>query len=133
MSVHMTHKVAAHRIFLPFLTDSVQQMLKLHWMMDAQFQGYRQVLGVGCDESNWILSSQVAEVLFAGTWRARLIGSDAFSETGHTRVAMYLLWSMYMFGNVLSHPWIGLSYNAYMFVCKPSTPFCVLHNYGLPV
>jgi hypothetical protein len=68
MSVHMPHKVEAHRIFLTLLTESVQQMLKLHRMMDAVF----------------------AEAVFAGTWRARLIGSDAFSETGHTRCAMYL-------------------------------------------
>jgi hypothetical protein len=38
MSVHMTHKVEARRMFLTLLTDSVQQMLKLHRMMDAQFQ-----------------------------------------------------------------------------------------------
>jgi hypothetical protein len=90
MSVHMPHKVEDHRIFLTILTDSVQQIFKLHRMMDAQFQRYRGVLGTGCDESNWILSSQFAEAVSAGTWRARLIGSDAFSETGHTRCAMYL-------------------------------------------
>jgi hypothetical protein len=90
MSVHMTHKVAARWIFLTLLFDSVQQMLKPHRMMDIQFQRYQQVLGVGCDESNWIFSSQFAEAVFAGTWWARLIGSDAFSETGHTIVAMYL-------------------------------------------
>jgi hypothetical protein len=90
MSVHMTHKAAARRIFLTLLTDSVQQMLNLHWMMDAQFQRYQQVLGVGCDESNCILSNKFAEAVFAGTWRAILIGSNAFSETGHTRVSMYL-------------------------------------------
>jgi hypothetical protein len=67
ISVHMTHKVAAHQMFLTLLTDSVPQMLKLHRMMDAQFQRYRKVLGVRCDESNWILSSQFAEALFAGT------------------------------------------------------------------
>jgi hypothetical protein len=90
MSVHLTHKAAAHRIFLTLLTDSVQQMLKLHRMMDAQFQRYRKVLGVGYDESNCILSSHFAEAVFAGTWRAILIGSATFSETDHTRVAMYL-------------------------------------------
>jgi hypothetical protein len=81
MSVHTPHKVEAHRIFLTLLMDSVQQMLKLHRMMDAHFQRYRGVLGTGCNESNWILSSQFAEAVFAGTWRAILIGSDAFSET----------------------------------------------------
>jgi hypothetical protein len=35
------------------------------------------------------LSSQFAEAMFAGTWRAILIGSDDLSETGHTRVVMY--------------------------------------------
>jgi hypothetical protein len=88
MSVHMTHKVESHRIFLTLLTDLVQQMLKLHRMMDAQFQRYRQVLGVGCEKSNWLLSSQFSEAVFAGTWRAILTGVDAFSETYHTRVAI---------------------------------------------
>jgi hypothetical protein len=32
-----------------------------------------------------MLSSQ-----FVGTWRVRFIGYDIFSETGHTRCAMYL-------------------------------------------
>jgi hypothetical protein len=82
MSVHMTHKVAAHRIFLTLPTDSVQKMLKLHRTMDAQFQRYQQVLGLG--ESNWMLSIQFSEAMFAGTWRAILIGSDTFSATGHT-------------------------------------------------
>jgi hypothetical protein len=35
----MAHKVEAHRIFLTLLTDSVQHMLKLHRMMEAQFFG----------------------------------------------------------------------------------------------
>jgi hypothetical protein len=91
MSVHMTHKVEAHRIFLTFLTDSVQHMLKLHRMMEAQFFRYRSVLGTGCHDGNGILASHFAEAVFAGTWRARLIGADAFKETGHNRCAMYLL------------------------------------------
>jgi hypothetical protein len=33
-----------------------------------------------------------------------------------------------MYCNILSCLWIGLSYNAYMFVCKSSTHFCVLHD-----
>jgi hypothetical protein len=90
MSVHMTHKVEAHRIFLTLLTDSVQHMLKLHRMMEAQFFRYHSVLGIGCDDGNWILASQFAEAVFAGTWRARLLGADAFKETGQTRCAMYL-------------------------------------------
>jgi hypothetical protein len=65
-------------------------MLKLHGMMDTQFLRYRTVLGKACDDGNWILSIQVAEAVFAGTRRARLIGLDAFSETDHTRCAMYL-------------------------------------------
>jgi hypothetical protein len=36
------------------------------------------------------VSSHFAEAVLPGTWRARRIGSDVFSETGHTRVAMYL-------------------------------------------
>jgi hypothetical protein len=90
MSVHMPQKVEVHRFFLILLMDSVQQMLKLHRTMDAQFQRYRSVLGIGCDKSNWSLSSQFAEAVFAGTWRNRLGGSDALGETGHTRCAMYL-------------------------------------------
>jgi hypothetical protein len=46
-SVHMTHNVEASRIFLNFLTDSVQRMMKLHRMIDAQFFRYRSVLGTG--------------------------------------------------------------------------------------
>jgi hypothetical protein len=90
MSVHMTHNVEAHRIFLTFLTDSVQHMLKLHRMMEAQFLRYRSVFGTGCDDGNWIFASQFVEAMFPGTWRARLIGAGAFKETGQTRCAMYL-------------------------------------------
>jgi hypothetical protein len=50
MSVHMMHNVEAHRIFLTLLTDSVQHMLKLHPMMEAQFFQYCSVLGTGCDD-----------------------------------------------------------------------------------
>jgi hypothetical protein len=59
-------------------------------MMDVRFLQYHTVLGAGCDEGNWILSCQFAEAVFAGTWRARLTGLDAFSETGHARCAAYL-------------------------------------------
>jgi hypothetical protein len=90
MSVHMTQKVEAHRIFLTFLTDLVQHMLKLHRMMEAQFFWYHSVLGTWCDDGNCILASQFAEAVLAGTWRGRLIGADAFKEAGHTRCAMYL-------------------------------------------
>jgi hypothetical protein len=86
----MMHKVEPHRIFLTLLTDSMQHLLKLHRMMEAQFFRYRSVLGTGCDDGNWIFSSQFAEAVFAGTWRARFIGADAFKETGHTRCDMYL-------------------------------------------
>jgi hypothetical protein len=68
----------------------VQQLLKLHRVMDCQFLRYSTVLGIACDKGNWILSCQFAEAVFDGTWRARLIGSDAFSESGHVRCAMYL-------------------------------------------
>jgi hypothetical protein len=78
MIVHMMHKVDAHRVFLTLLTDSVQHMLKLHRMMEVQFSRYRSVLGTGCDDDNWMLASQCAKAVFAGTWRAILIGTDAF-------------------------------------------------------
>jgi hypothetical protein len=90
MMVHLAHKGTAHQIFLNFLTESVQQLLKLHIMMDCQFLCYHTVLSVACDEGNWILSCKFAEAVFTGTCRARLIGSDAFSESGHVRCAMYL-------------------------------------------
>jgi hypothetical protein len=77
MSVHMNHEVAAHIIFHTLLKESAHQMMKLHRTIDAQFQRYRQVLGVRYDDSNWSLSSQFAEVVFSGTWRAILIFSDA--------------------------------------------------------
>jgi hypothetical protein len=67
MMVHLAHKGTAHRIFLTLLTESVQQLLKLHRMMDCQFLRYFTVLGVACDEGNWILSCQFAEAVFAGT------------------------------------------------------------------
>jgi hypothetical protein len=60
--------------------------------MDCQFIQYRTVLGSRYDEGNWILSVQFAEAVFLGTWRARLIGANTFSESGHTCCALYL-WS----------------------------------------
>jgi hypothetical protein len=83
MSAHMTHKAVAHPIIPTLLMGSIQQILKLHRVMDAQ-------VGVGCDEGNFILRNQFAEAGFAGTRRDRIIGSDAFSEKGHTIVSMYL-------------------------------------------
>jgi hypothetical protein len=85
MGVHLVHKTVAHRIFHTSLTDSVQQMLKLHRMMDGQFLQYR---------GNWILSGPFSEAVFSGTWRARLIGDDAFCETGHMCCDLYLLASL---------------------------------------
>jgi hypothetical protein len=67
MLVYLGHKHNAHRIFLTLLTDSVQQMLKLHCMMDIQCMRYQTVLGMACNEGNWILSSQFAEAVFTGT------------------------------------------------------------------
>jgi hypothetical protein len=46
MMVHLAHKGTAHCIFLTLLTESVQQLLKLHRMMDCQFLRYRTVLGI---------------------------------------------------------------------------------------
>jgi hypothetical protein len=62
MLVHLVHKGTAHCIFLTLLTDYVQHTLKLHRMMDGQFLRYCTVLRAGCDECNWILSCQFAEV-----------------------------------------------------------------------
>jgi hypothetical protein len=53
-----------------------------------------------------------AEAVFAGTWRARLIRSDASSESGHVRCAMYLWVALqthrvlqgYIELNFISHP-----------------------------
>jgi hypothetical protein len=76
--------------FTILLTYSVHQMLKLHHVMDSQFLRYHTVLGAACEDGNGIIISQFAEAVLAGTLRARLIGADAFSETGHTRCAVYL-------------------------------------------
>jgi hypothetical protein len=90
VNVNTTQKLEAHRIFLTLLRDSVQHMLKLHRMMDGQFMRYRNILGASSDESHWNFRNHFAETVFAGTWRAILTGSDDFSETWHTRCAMYL-------------------------------------------
>jgi hypothetical protein len=90
MSVHVTHNVEAHWIFLTLLTDLVQHILKLHRTMEAQLLRYHSVLGTGCDGGNWILANQIAEAVFAWTWRARLIWDGAFKETVHTQCAMYV-------------------------------------------
>jgi hypothetical protein len=100
MSVHMTHQFEADRVFLTLLTEPVQHMLKLHRMMEAQFWRFHSVLGTGCHDGNWILDSQFAEAVLAGTWRARLIGVDAFKKTGHTRCAMYF-WAALQMHRVL--------------------------------
>jgi hypothetical protein len=112
MMVHLAHKGTTHRILLTLLTESVQQLLKLHRMMDCQFLRYRTVLGLACDEGNWILSCQFAEAFFAGTWRDQMIGSDALSESGHVRCAMYLWTALqthrvlqgYIELNFIAHP-----------------------------
>jgi hypothetical protein len=100
MGVYLVHKPDAQRIFRTLLTDYVQQMLKLHRMMDDQFLWHRTVLGSGCGEGNWILSGQFVEAVISGTWRATLIGADEFSETGHTRCALYL-WAALQTNRVL--------------------------------
>jgi hypothetical protein len=112
MMVHLAHKGAAHQNFLTLLAESVQQLLKLHRMKDCQFLRYPTVLGIACDEGNWILSCQFAEAVFSGTWRARLIGSESFSEYGHVRCAMYMgavlqthrVLQGYIELNFISHP-----------------------------
>jgi hypothetical protein len=73
------------------------------------------VLGTGCDEGNLILSCKFSEAVFAGTWRARLIGSDVFSELGHVRCAMYRWAALqthrflkgYIELDFVSHPEVG--------------------------
>jgi hypothetical protein len=49
-----------------------------------------------------MLSSQFAEAVFSETWKAILIGSDAFGETVHTRVAIYL-WAVLQTHRVLQY------------------------------
>jgi hypothetical protein len=117
MIFHLAHKGTAHRIFLTLLTESLQQLLKLHRMMDCQFLRYRTVMGVACDEGNWILSFQFAEAVFAGTWRARLIGSDAFSKSDHVRCAMYLWAALQTHRFLQGH--IELN-----FIAHPEVAFC---------
>jgi hypothetical protein len=76
------------------------------------------VLGIACDERNLILSCQFAEAVFAGTWSARLVGSDAFSESGHVRCAMYLWAALqthivlqeYIEINFIAHPEVSFVY-----------------------
>jgi hypothetical protein len=100
MLVHLAHK------------GTVQQLLKLHRMMDYQFLRYHTVLGIACDEGNWILSCQFAEAVFAETWCARLIESDAFSKAGHVRCSMspwaalqtHRVLQGYMELNFIAHP-----------------------------
>jgi hypothetical protein len=41
----MTHTVEAHHLIITRLTDSVQHMLNLHRMIEAQFLRYHSVLG----------------------------------------------------------------------------------------
>jgi hypothetical protein len=97
MPVHLWHKYNDHRIFLTLMTDSVQQMIKLHQMMDRLFLRYQTVLWTACDEGNWILNSKFSEAVFAGAWRDQLIDADAFGETGHTRCAAYLWTALQMY------------------------------------
>jgi hypothetical protein len=77
--VQLGHKHNARRIFITLLIDSIQNMLKIHRMMDGRFLRYRTVLETARDDGNWILSSQFNEAVFVGTWSARLIGADALS------------------------------------------------------
>jgi hypothetical protein len=121
MSVHMTHKVEARCMFVTLLTDLVQHMLKLHRMMEAQLFRYYSVLGIGCDDGNWILASQFAEAVFAGTWRARLIGTDAFRETGHTRCTIYL-WAALQTHRILQ------GYIALGFIAHPEVSSVVVEH-----
>jgi hypothetical protein len=90
-------------------------------MMDCQFLRYRTVLDVSCDEGNWILGCQFAEAVFAGTWRARLIGLDAFRESGHARCAMYL-WAALQ-THILLQGYIELN-----FIAHPEVTYVVVEH-----
>jgi hypothetical protein len=43
MVVHLVHTPVAQRIFITLLADSMQQLLKLHRIMDQQFLRYREL------------------------------------------------------------------------------------------
>jgi hypothetical protein len=91
MGVPLVRKPLAQRVFTTLLTDSVQQLLKLHRMMDIHFLRYQTVLGTSCEEVNWILIGKFAEDLFSGTWRESMIGEDAFYRDGsHTMCSLPL-------------------------------------------
>jgi hypothetical protein len=90
-------------------------------MMDCQFLRYGTVLGVACNEGNWILSCQFAEAVFAGTWRARLIGSDAFSESCHVQCAMYM-WAALQTHRVLQ------GYIELNFIAHPEVSYVVVEH-----
>jgi hypothetical protein len=122
MDVHLVHKNNAHHILFILLTDLVQHILKLHHMMDGQFLHCRTILGMSCDNGNWILNSQFPEAVFAGTWRARLIGSDYFNETGHTQCLM-CLWASLQINRVLQ------GYIKLDFIAHPKVSSVVVGHY----
>jgi hypothetical protein len=74
------------------------------------------VLGPSSDNENWPLCGNFGCAVLTGSYKARLIGVDAFSdEVDHVRVAMFL-WSCLQTHRVLqgyidlefiSHPGIG--------------------------
>jgi hypothetical protein len=73
------------------LTDSVNQIFKLHQMLDGQFLRYRQVLGPSSDDDNWLLCGNFSSAVLTRAYKARLIEADAFSdEVDHVRVTMFM-------------------------------------------
>jgi hypothetical protein len=59
--------------------------------------------------------------VFAGTWRARLIGTDDFKETGHTRYAIYL-WAALQ-THIISQGYIELG-----FIARPKLSSVVVEH-----
>jgi hypothetical protein len=91
MSVQLQNRPEAHRLFLLMLTESVNQIRKFDQMLDGQFLRYHEVLCPSSDDDNWLLCGNFGSAVLTGAYKARLIGSDAFSdEVVHVCVSMFL-------------------------------------------
>jgi hypothetical protein len=88
MSVQLRNRPEAHRLFLLMLTESVNQMCKIHQMLDGKFLRYR---GPSSNDDNWLLCGNFGSTVLTGAYKAHLIGADVFSdEVDHVRVDMFL-------------------------------------------